>query len=105
MENESNKSTALSRVVEVITWRGINLTIIHTINYFDGIDHIEIHSKNRVPFSISETGYKSDFLHFGGLQGHSNAVEYVLSWIEHEAKSKAWKTQEFASRQGNLFDL
>jgi len=105
MEKESYKSTALSRVVEVITWRGIGLTIIHTVNYFAGIDHIEIHSENKAPFPISETGYKSHFLHVDGLQGHPNAVEYVLAWLEQEAKSKAWKAQEFASRQGNLFDL
>ncbi len=105
MENQSNKSTALNRVVEAITWRGIGLSIIHTTNYFAGIDHIEIHSENRVPFPISETGYKSHFLHFGGLQEHTSAVEYVLAWLECEAKSKEWKAQEFASRQGNLFDL
>ena len=105
MENESNKSTALNRVVETITWRGIGLTIIHTTNYFAGIDHIEIHSENRVPFPISETGYKSHFLHADGLQGHASAVEYVFAWLEREAKTKAWKAQEFASRQGNLFDL
>lgn len=50
MENESNKSTALSRVVEAITWRGIGLNIIHTINYFAGIDHIEIHSEKPTYF-------------------------------------------------------
>jgi len=105
MENESNKSATPSRIVDAITWRGIGLTITHTINYFAGIDHIEIHSENRTPFSISETGYKSHFLHSDGLQGHPNAVEYVLAWLEDEAKSKAWKAQEFSSRQGNLFDL
>ena len=105
MGNENKKSTTPNRVVEAITWRGIELRIIHTTNYFAGIDHIEIHSKNRVPFPISETGYKSHFLHFGGLQEHASAVEYVLAWLECEAKNKAWKTQEFASRQGNLFDL
>ncbi|MBL4751716.1 MAG: hypothetical protein JKX71_14265 [Amylibacter sp.] len=105
MENESDNSTSLNRVVEAITWHGIGLTVIHKINYFEGIDHIEIHSENRVPFPISETGYRSHFLHFGGLQEHTNAVEYVLACLEHEAKSKVWKAQEIASRQGNLFDL
>jgi len=105
MKKESNKSATLNRVVEAITWRGIGLTIIHTTNYFAGIDHIETHSENRTPFPISETGYKSHFLHVDGLQGHPCAVEYVLAWLECEAKSKAWKAQEFVSRQGNLFDL
>jgi hypothetical protein len=30
-------------------------------------------------------------------------VDYVRAWLEHEAKSKAWKAQEFASRQMSLF--
>jgi hypothetical protein len=105
MENENKKPTTLGRVVEAITWRGIGLNIIHTTNYFAGIDHIEINSENRVPFPVSATGYKSHFLHGDGLQGHPCAVEYILAWLEHEAKSKAWKAQESASRQGSLFDL
>ena len=90
-------------ITETIFWRGIGMEIIHVTGCFSGMDHIEIHTENRTPIPITETGYKSHFFPTGGLGEFETAVDYVRAWLEHEAKSKAWKVQEFASRQLSLF--
>ncbi|NOR64186.1 MAG: hypothetical protein GQ535_17080 [Rhodobacteraceae bacterium] len=104
MENQHIKTAPPCRASETIVWRGIGIEIIHTANYCAGMDHSEIHSENKIAVPITETGYKSHFFPSGGLNGYANAVEYVRAWLDHEAKTKAWKAQEFASRQG-AFDF
>ena len=99
MENSHTQST----IAETIIWRGISIEIIHVSNYFEGMDHIEIHTECKTPVSITETGYKSYFFPTGGLGVFDTAVDYVRAWLDQEAKSKAWKAREFASRQLSLF--
>lgn len=105
MENQHIKTVPPTRTSKTIIWRGIRIEIIHTANYCVGMDHIEIHSENKIPVPITETGYKSHIFPSGGLDGYASAVEYVRAWLDHEAKTKAWKAQEFASIQGSLFDF
>lgn len=90
-------------ISETIVWRGINIEITHVTGYFCGMDHIEIHTEDKTPIPITDTGYKSHFFSTGGLGEFESAVDYVRAWLEHEAKRKAWKAQEFASRQLSLF--
>lgn len=99
MENYHTKSI----LTETIIWRGISIEVIHVSNYFEGMEHIEIHTEGKTPVSITETVYKSHFFPTGSLGEFETAVDYVREWLDHEAKSKAWKMREFASRQLNLF--
>lgn len=88
---------------ETIVWRGIGMEITHVTSYFSGMDHIEIYTEDRTPIPITETGHKSHFFPTGGLGEYESAVDYVRAWLEHEAKGKAWKAQEYASQQLSLF--
>jgi len=90
-------------IFKTIVWRGTRIEITYVTGYFSGMDHIEIHTENRMPIPITETGYKSHFFPTGGLGEFQTTVDYVRAWLEHEAKSKAWNAQEFASRQLSLF--
>jgi len=99
MENSHTQSTK----TETIIWRGIRIEVLHVSNYFEGMDHIEIHAEGKTPVSITETGYKSHFFPTGGLGEFETAVDYVRAWLDHEAKSQAWKAREFSSRQLSLF--
>jgi len=90
-------------ISELIVWRGIRMEIKHVTGCFSGMDHIEIRTKDRVPIPITETGYRSHFFPSGGLGEFETAVDYVRAWLEHEAKSKAWKAQEFSTQQLSLF--
>jgi len=44
-----------------IVWRGLRIEITHVTGYFSGMDHIEIHTEDKTPIPITETGYKSHF--------------------------------------------
>lgn len=99
MENNQAPNT----MSETIIWRGIRMEITHVTSYFSGMDHIEIHTEGKLPIPITETGYKSHFFPTGGLGEYETAVDYVLAWLEHEAKRKTWKARELASRQLSLF--
>jgi len=90
-------------ITETIVWRGICMEITHVTGCFSSMDHIEIHTEDKLPIPITETGYKSHFFPTGGLGEFETVVDYVRAWLEHEAESKAWKAQEFASWQLSLF--
>lgn len=78
-------------ITETIVWRGIRIEITHVTGCFSGMDHIEIHTEDRTPIPITETGYKSHCFPSGGLGEFETAVDYVRAWLKHEAKSKAWR--------------
>ena len=96
----TNQGNTTSHKIE---WRGIQLEIIHTVKQYGGLDHIEIHSEDRVPVPITETGYKSHFLPASHLEEYADAAAYVLAWLDHEANCDVWKRHEADSRQLSLF--
>ena len=68
-----------------------------------GTDHIEVESMDLVPLPISETGYKSHFIAPERIAEIGTACEYVLTWLDHESQSGAWKRSEAGARQLSLF--
>ena len=91
------------KTVETITWRGIRMEVTHVGSYSAGMDHIEIHTENKTPIPITETGYKSHFFPTGSYAEYETAEDLVVAWLEAEADSKEWKAKELASRQMSLF--
>jgi hypothetical protein len=92
-------------VVTRATWRGIDLEIRHfaTWSKAAGIDHIEVISDHRKPLPITETGYKSLFIMPEYIAEKGTAQDYVLAWLDHEAKSRTWKRYQADTRQLSLF--
>lgn len=89
-----------------IQWQDVAITIRHVANWSGtGIDHIEVVSTKpeRAPIPITETGYRSHFLHGEDLAKHGGAVEFVTKWLDHEAKSAAWQECRRNSAQLSLF--
>tara|TARA_R110000787_G_scaffold16622_17_gene50519 strand:- start:13148 stop:13456 length:309 start_codon:yes stop_codon:yes gene_type:complete len=85
-------------------WRGIDLTITHKRNWCCGeLDHIELRSAGNAPLPVTETGYKSHFLHPDCLTDYSDAASYVMAWLDHAANCKTWTRKEGATRQLSLF--
>ena len=89
--------------IDTIVWRGISMEITHVKGCFSRMDHIEIHTEDRTPVPITETGYKSHFFPTGGLGEFETAVDFVRAWLEHDAESKKWKAQALAAQQLSLF--
>ena len=96
---------------EIIIWQNIELEIRYNPNYCAALEgdnamaHIEVSVLCPVkhPLPITETGYKSHFIHRVTVEGYGGATEFVLAWLEHEAQKPAWKILSEASRQGELF--
>tara|TARA_R110000787_G_scaffold65861_6_gene148103 strand:- start:19144 stop:19446 length:303 start_codon:yes stop_codon:yes gene_type:complete len=88
-----------------MVWEGITISIKHTPQRWNVIDHIEIRSvkPERAPLPITETGYKSHFIQEEYLNEYGGAEGFVLAWLEHEAKTPAWKTRLEKSKQFCLF--
>ncbi|MGJ8530182.1 hypothetical protein [Maritalea sp.] len=84
-------------------WCGIELTIRHAKDWSAGYDHIEVISADRVPLSITETGYRSLFIVPERLAEHRIVVDYVLAWLDEEANTEAWQCSQRQSKQLSLF--
>ncbi|PTM40516.1 hypothetical protein [Bosea sp. 124] len=90
----------------IIQWQGMAVSIRHVANWSGtGIDHIEVRSitPQRAPLPITETGYRSHFLHGEDLAGHGGAVAFVTKWLDHEARSAKWQEHQRTSAQMSLF--
>ncbi|MDR6873573.1 hypothetical protein J2Y55_004600 [Bosea sp. BE125] len=89
-----------------IQWQGMAVSICHVANWSGtGFDHIEVQTvtPERARLPITETGYRSHFLHGEDLAGHGGAVAFVTKWLDHEAKSAAWREYQRSSAQLPLF--
>ncbi len=69
------------------------------------VSHIEVTTIDppRVPLPITETGYKSHFLHPSVIDAEGGPEAYVRQWLNATAQSPDWQEQEAASRQMSLF--
>jgi len=85
------------------TWCGVGLLILHTPQLFGGYDHIEIRSDDCAILPITETGYRSYFLLPEELAEFHDAETFVLAWLDHEARTRAWNTIKEKSAQLSLF--
>ncbi len=84
----------------------ITIRITHSRDYLaQGTDHIEVESikPKKAPLPITETGYRSHFIAPLDLINAGGPVTFVTTWIEQEAKGKAWTKAATAKQQGDLF--
>jgi len=87
------------------TWRGIALTIRHSPQWIripcGAVQHVEVESDGHVPIPITETGYCSHFMIGDQALADYGAdpVAFVLAWLDHEAKGRAWRAFEAQQRQ------
>jgi len=94
----------IAPIITTIDWQGICLTVSHKPNWTGcGFDHIEITSRNRAPFPISETGYRSHFLHGDEIRRYGDATAYVQAWLDEAGHTTAWQRIDQETRQLTLF--
>lgn len=90
-------------ITTMLIWNGIKIMITHTPNYCGVVDHIELHVENRERIPVTETGYRSHFLHESVIEPYGSALAFVQAWLDHEALDPEWRAYELASRQMSLF--
>lgn len=89
--------------IHAITWEGIALQVRWCPNWCNIIAHLEIQSDNDVPLPITETGYRSHFIHAEHIEAEGGPVAYALAWLEHEGSKSGRQSQRDALRQLSLF--
>lgn len=93
--------------VETIDWRGVLIEISYEPRWMDDaiIAHLELRTiaPEGAPIPVTETGYRSDFIAQGNVEGMGGPIPYVLAWLEHEAKRSGWAEIEASARQYSLF--
>lgn len=73
-----------------ITWRGVETQITYAPEQFGMVDHIELHTKDKAPLPVTETGYRSHFMNKGDVAAHGDAVAFVTAWLDNEAERVGW---------------
>lgn len=106
-------SPARTRITAVIEWQGITIEIIYEPNWLNlsredsdlTAAHLEIRSiaPERAPLPITETGYRSHFLHAEEVDQAGGPEAYVEAWLNDMAESRELRDCIEASRQLNLF--
>jgi len=87
-----------------LTWEGIAIALtVHDKSrlYGDHFRHLEIRAAERLP--ITETGYRSHFIHEEELALWDSPEAFVLDWLTEAARDPAWKAYRDQSRQLSLF--
>ena len=91
-------------------WNGIEIEIRWNADYvvFDdgeSMAHLEVESvqPKHAPLPITETGYRSHFIHRTDVDHMGGPEAYVEAWIAEVANTPVWRNAEAASRQLALF--
>ena len=86
-----------------IEWRGIHICITHNPDWpGHGFQQIEVRSDERLP--ITETRYRSHYIHDEHLPLFDSVEAFVLEWLENAADDPTWKKYEIDRLQLSLFD-
>ncbi len=101
------------KTVERLDWQGIVVSVSYEADWLGmsksfpegAISHLEIQavSPERAVLPVTDTGYRSQFLRPGTVEGMGGAVAYAKAWLDDAAKAPAWKKREETSRQLSLF--
>ncbi|MEM8527633.1 MAG: hypothetical protein AAGG68_23530 [Bacteroidota bacterium] len=87
----------------ILIWRGINIQITYTPQYFENIAHLEIQSEKNKRLPMTETGYRSHFTQAADIEVYGSPIEFVQAWLEDRANTKEWKKYEADRKQLKLF--
>ena len=86
-----------------IDWQSHSIRVSYDPNYFDGVAHVEIYSKDRKPLPITNTGYKSHFFMIDKPPTMEVIISFIIDWLNEEAKKKHWQEHLTKANQLELF--
>ena len=90
-----------AQMTQTIVWDGISVSISHTPNWLNTEHHhIELRADEKLP--VTETGYRSHFLHQDEFELFESATSFVEQWLDGAAKSPDWIKHKEESRQLSL---
>lgn len=91
-------------ITSQIDWHGIAIRIDYRkCRWNSDFDHVELHVEDGRIIPVTETGYRSQFLHKGIVDEYGGPEEFVSAWLDHAAQNPDWKKREEVARQMSLF--
>ncbi|MDI1328330.1 MAG: hypothetical protein PSV23_16180 [Brevundimonas sp.] len=98
--------------VHALHWRGVDIEITFERDWLSiarehdlAASHLTVTAlqPKRARLPITETGYRSHFLHFEDVDQAGGPATYVEAWLDQMAQSREWIDYEESSRQLSLF--
>ena len=102
----------MTSTTSTIDWQGITLSVTYEPNYLGGdgsspssLAHLQVlaTAPDRAPLPMTETGYRSHFLHPSFVNEAGGPVAYVITWLDAEAQSPEWRERAQQARQLSFF--
>ena len=84
-----------------ICWQDIPLTLTYQSEWLGLCAHLQFRAGERLP--ITETGYKSVYLHAEAVEQAGRAVTFALGLLDEAALSPAWQAYKQERQQLSLF--
>ncbi len=83
-------------------WAGIEISLTHTPSWLNSDHrHIELRAGERLP--VTQTGYRSHFVHQDEFALFDGPEDFARQWLEQAATSKEWQKYLKDSQQLTLF--
>jgi hypothetical protein len=98
--------------VHALHWRGVDIEITFERSWLSiarehdlAASHLTVTAiqPSRAPLPITETGYRSHFLHLEEIDQAGGPPAYVDAWLNRMAQSREWLDHEQVCRQLSLF--
>jgi hypothetical protein len=99
--------------IDTLQWEGITIEVVYEPNWLNVASrssdlpsaHLDIRSiaPERARLPITETGYRSHFLHPDEIDEFGGPVAYVEAWLNEMARSSEWRMYTASSEQLSLF--
>ncbi len=107
-------SPAREIITTIIAWESITIEVVYERNWLNlgnpeheiAQAHFDIRSVNpeRAPLPITETGYRSHFVHPSEVDELGGPSAYVVAWLGEASRQPEWRAIEQRNRQLSLFD-
>lgn len=103
----------MDKEISIIEWQGFEIEISFCRSWSAAmVEHYGVHLchfeiKTRAPeraaLPITETGYRSIFIHEPEIAEFSSPIDYIIALLDEAAKSPEWQSTRETSRQYSLF--
>lgn len=89
-----------------VRWDGIVIEVSYKPKDIMAMAHLELRVQypKGAQLPVTDTGYRSHFLHPGIVEDAGGPEAFVTAWLEHEAMQPSWLSQVEKSRQFDLFN-
>ncbi len=98
--------------IETLQWEGITIEVSYEAEWLGfrrgsamAMAHLQVRSvaPQRAPLPITETGYRSHFVHPDEVNEFGRPVAYVEAWLNSMARSAHWLSYITQAKQLSLF--